>query len=178
MKPAAFALGFHPHSRGFGWTVFEGPLAPYDWGLVSARASQRKEKNLVCLRRLRTLLLRFEPEVLVIEAFEVRDSRRRARIARLCRGVVAMATEHGVDVAIYDRTQVRACFAAVGAVTRHEIAEAVARHLEPFRQHLPRRRQPWQAEDERMALFSSAALVLSHFRLGSSDPFNDLLHVQ
>jgi hypothetical protein len=52
-------------------------------------------------------------------------------------------------------------------VTRQEVAEAVARHLEPFQQHLPKRRRPWDGEDERMALFSAAAVLLTHFRLGT-----------
>jgi hypothetical protein len=72
-------------------------------------------------------------------------------------------------VAVYSRGQVRQVFASVGAVTRQEIAEAVARHLEPFQQHLPPRRRPWQSEDERMALFSAAALLLTHFRVDGLD---------
>lgn len=171
MRPPSFVLSFHAHSHGFAWSVFEGPLSPYDWGLVSARASQRREKNLVCLRRVEKLLSRFKPEVLVLEAFEGAGSRRMPRVARLCRSVMALAVERGVEVAVYTRAHVRACFAAVGAVTRQEIAEAVARHLEPFQQHLPRRRRPWQAEDERLALFSAAALLLTHFRFGMGGPF-------
>jgi Holliday junction resolvasome RuvABC endonuclease subunit len=158
-------MGFHPHSHGFAWSVFEGPLAPYDWGFVSSRASQRRAKNLVCLRRVEVLLKRFSPEVLVLEEFE-RGSRRRPRIARLCRAVVALATERGIQVAIFSRAHIRSTFANVGAVTRQEIAEAVARHLEPFQQHLPPRRRAWQPEDERMALFAAAAVLLTHFRLG------------
>lgn len=168
MKPPELVLGFHPHSHGFAWSVFEGPLAPYDWGFVGSRAAQRRTKNSISLRRLEKLLTRFAPEVIVLEEFEG-SARRRPRIVRLCRAVVALAAQRSVRVAIYSRDHVRETFLGVGAVTRQEIAEAVARHLEPFQQHIPRRRRPWDGEDDRMALFSAAAAVLTHFRYDGVD---------
>ena len=172
MRKPRYAMGFHAHSHGFAWAVFESALAPYDWGFVSARAQQRRDKNVICLRRLERLLSRFEPEVLVVEAF-AQGTRRHPRIDRLYRAAIDLAASMRVEVAVYTRTQVRLTFSHVGATTRQEIAEAVGRHLEPFQQHVPRKRRPWDPEDERMALFSAAATLLTHFRLGS-----DLDHPQ
>lgn len=156
-------MGFHPTSRGFGWVAFESPLAPYDWGVVSATG----DKNAVCLRALEKLLARLEPETLVLEASGRRASVRSARIDRLSKAVIAMAADRGVEVAVYARADIQSCFKTVGARTRQEIAEAVARHVDAFRHELPKARRPWDAEDRRMALFSAAALVLTHFRFGS-----------
>jgi len=156
-------MGFHPTSRGFGWVAFEGPFAPYDWGIVSAKG----DKNAVCLRALEKLLARLEPETLALEAAGRRASVRSGRIDRLSKAVMALAADRGVDIALHTRADIQSCFKAVGARTRQEIAEAVARHIDAFRHQLPKARRPWDAEDRRMALFSAAALVFTHFRFGS-----------
>src|SRR5207302_2431291 len=93
---------------------------------------------------------------------------RSARIDRLYTAVASMAANRGIEVAIYTLGQIKACFANVGAVTRQDIAEAVARHIDAFRHTMPKPRKPWQAEDRRMAMFCAAALVLTHYQLGAS----------
>src|ERR1700683_1333585 len=152
--PRTFAV--HPTARGFGWVAFEGHYTPFDWGLVGTKA----DKNTSCLRRIEALIARFLPETLVLEAFERGNSLRRDRISRLCRSIVSLAADRGLEVAIYTRDQIRACFASVGARTRHEIAEAVVRHVDALRNWLPQTRKPWDSEHRRMAVFAAAALVL------------------
>ena len=111
------------------------------------------------------MLERMRPQTLVLEAFDQHFSLRRPRIARLCRAIISLGANRGVDIAIYTRDQVVGAFAPVGAKTRPEIAEAVARHMEPLRHRLPKRRRAWQCEDRRLSLFSAAALGLTHFQL-------------
>lgn len=145
LAPAARGrvLGFHPTSRGFGWVLFEGPYTPIDWGLVSAGA----DKNASCLRRLERLLDRFNPEILVLEAYDRDTTRRARRIADLCVAVRRTADDRGVETVAYSRADVREAFAEVKARTRREIAEAMARHFEAFRHRLPKPRRPWESED-------------------------------
>ncbi len=167
-RPLTVAL--HPTARGFGWAALASPLAPYDGGLFEART----DKNAVCLRKIEALLDRLEPEAVVLEAFEKRNSARTDRIARLCRAVVAIANGRGIEFAIYTRLDIEAAFAPVGARTRQEIAEAVARHLPALHPRLPPKRKAWDGEDRRMALFSAAALVLTHYRHQAQTVFDDL----
>jgi Holliday junction resolvasome RuvABC endonuclease subunit len=117
---------------------------------------------------------RLQPETLVLEAFDQRFSDRQPRVARLCRAIVALAADRGVDIAIYTKKEVASAFGPVGARSRQEIAEAVARHIEPLRHRLPARRKPWQCEDRRLSLFSAAALILTHFQLSSQRLLDDL----
>jgi Holliday junction resolvasome RuvABC endonuclease subunit len=167
-KPLTFAI--HPNTRGFGWVAFEGPFTPHDWGIVTID----RDKNTQCLARIEEMLATFLPDTLVIEAFEGSNPARGERIIRLCRGIVSLAADRGVDVAIYTKDQVRACFAYVGARTRHEIARAVARHVEALNHQLPKLRRAWESEDRRMALFSAAALVLAHFQLDATGLLDQL----
>lgn len=75
--------------------------------------------------------------------------------------------ERRVDVAIYTRADIQGCFSHYGARTREEIAEAVARHIEPLRRYLPKRRRPWESEDRRLVLFAAAAQMLTHYHVES-----------
>jgi len=169
-------LAVKPTHRGFGWVAFEGPFAPYDWGIVEKRR-KRQEGSLAALEKL---IERLHPESLLLEAFErpqwkkTGSKKKPDGTQRVSRAMVALAADRGVDVAIYTRGDVQACFASVGARTRDEIAAAVARHVEAFRHRLPKPRKPWESEDRRMALFSAAALVLTHYQLGASRVFEDL----
>jgi hypothetical protein len=130
MSPApsreGLTLAIHPSTRGFGWVAFEGPFTPFDWGLVFAR----KDKNAVCLRRLEAMLGQFLPHTLVLEEFERRTSSRADRIAKLCRAVVSLAADRGVEVAIYAKGEVQACFAngdRGAAVRRAVLYKAIER---------------------------------------------------
>jgi Holliday junction resolvasome RuvABC endonuclease subunit len=167
-KPLTIAI--HPNAWGYGWVALEGPFAPYDWGVLY----MRKDLNAQCLRRIEEMFRKFLPDTIVLEAYEPHVSARRERTTRLCRGVAALAIDRGVDVAVYTRQQVQSCFASVGARTRHEVAEAVARHLEILRPRLPKPRRAWEGEDRRTALFSAAALALTHYQLGARTLFDAL----
>ena len=169
-RPQHITLAIYPDRKGFGWVAFTGPFAVFDWGLACAR----RNKSAVCLAKIEALLERLSPETLVLEAFERPNAKRADRLVRLCRAISALAADRGAEVAIYSRVDIAACFLDIGARTRDEIARAVVRHVDVFRHRLPKRRKPWQAEDARMALFSAAALVLTHYRLGASSLFDTL----
>ena len=141
--------------------LFEGPLSPFDWGT----AWTKKDHNAHCLRRVEKLIDRYLPETLVLESFERRNSNRSDRIERLGRALVSLALDRGLSVAVYTKRQVQSVFSTIGAVSRQEIAETIARHIDAFRHRLPARRKPWQSDDERMGLFGAAALALTHYLL-------------
>ena len=166
-KPLIFAL--HANARGFGYVVFEAPFAPYDWGTVGAKG----DKNSVCLRKLGKLLDRFTPETLVLE--EAKSVANRSdRIARLYKAIVALCQGRNIDVAVYRLGDIKACFASIGAQTRQEIAEAVARQIPALDHRVPKPRKPWESESRRMPMFCAAALALTHYQLGSSNLFDRL----
>lgn len=167
----SLTLAIHPNARGFGWVAFSGPSSPHDWGVSHAF---RGSKNDYCLHRIEKLLKRLTPEVVIMEAYDEHSSKRRARVSRLCRAIANLAATHGASVAIYTRTDVRACFASVGARTRHEIAAAVARNIEVLARRLPARRRAWESDTLPIALFSAAALALTHYQLGSTKHFDAL----
>ena len=64
-KHLAFVLALYPSTRGFGFVVFEGPRAPYDWGVKEIK---EKHKNAKTLDAMRELIERYQPEAVAIEA--------------------------------------------------------------------------------------------------------------
>lgn len=158
----SLVLALHATSRGFGYVVFEGPSAPFDWGLVGAKG----DKNAHCLRKLEVMLDRYMPDTLLLEE-ATSVANRSGRIAKLYAATASLAASRGVEVVIYTLGQIKMCFASVGASNRQEIAEAVGRHIEAFRHRLPKPRKPWQAQDRRMAMFCAAALVLTYYQIGT-----------
>ncbi len=168
----SLVLALHATSRGFGYVLFEGPFAPHDWGGVVAR----RRESTVCLNKLDKLLDRFTPECLILEEYGQGTSARHKRLTQLYRSITNVAVSRSIEVFVYTKAQIQACFVAVGARTRHEIADAIARQFEMFRHKLPKLRKPWQSEQRGMALFSAIALILTHYHLGASQLFDDLLH--
>ena len=166
-KPLIFAL--HANARGFGYVVFEAPFSPHDWGTVGAKG----DKNSVCLRKLEKLLDRFMPETLVLE--EAKSVANRSdRIARLYKAIVALCQGRSIDVAVYRLGDIKACFASIGAQSRQEIAEAVARQIPALDHRVPKPRKPWESESRRMPMFCAAALAMTHYQLGTSSLFDRL----
>jgi hypothetical protein len=151
--------------------VFENPFKLVSHGIYEPKS---KDKNAGCLRKLGWLLKCCEPEVLVIEAFDKKSSMRSERIRKLCLAVVSMAVEHNAEIDCLKRSDVQRAFAAVGATTRDEIAEAVARHVLTLRVHLPNQRKQWNGEDRRLSVFAAAALVLAHYHNGAAALLDDL----
>jgi Holliday junction resolvasome RuvABC endonuclease subunit len=165
--PLIFAL--HATARGFAYVAFEGPFTPHDWGTVVVRG----DKNAVCLRRLVKLLDRLEPECFLLE--EPKSVANRSdRITRLYKAVGAICAARSIELAVYRLSDIKACFRSVGAITRQEIAEAVARQIPAFEYSVPLPRKAWDGASRRMAPFCAAALVLTHYQLGANRLFDDL----
>jgi Holliday junction resolvasome RuvABC endonuclease subunit len=161
--PEGLVLGFQPTSQGFGWVAFSSPLSFYDCGHFYVK----KRKNLESLARLEKLIARLGPRTIVLEAYDGAP-RRSHRVVRLCKAVVALAIEQRIEVAIYKRSEITACFGSVGAASRQEVAEAVARSFEALRPRLPKARKPWDGPDRQMAIFDAAAGVIAHYQLDAS----------
>jgi hypothetical protein len=107
----------YPSTRGFGYAVFEGPNSLVDWGVKGVRGRQ---KNLATLRKVRELLAFYRPDVLVLEDYQGRGSRRAKRIQALINLMSAHAAAARLPTAVYSRSDVRASFSLT---TKREIAK-------------------------------------------------------
>lgn len=160
-KARLFAL--HCGAKGFGFIIFEGE-AVYDWGTVTARG----DKNAMSLHKLVRLIDRFSPEALVLE--ESSCAGRADRITNLHAAIETLCHSRNIDLYRYPATDIQQRFSRVGARTRHEIAEAVVRELDVLSPRLPHPRKAWQSEPRRLAIFSAAAVALTHLNADRGRP--------
>jgi len=164
-------LGIHPTARGFGWAVCEGPFSLVEAGVCTPIRHSRRFKS---IREFERLLARFQPAELVLEALDGERRGDERRTKRLALDLIACAADRGLSVEALKRDAVQKAFEAVGARTREEIAEAVARHFPPLAHRLPPKRRAWDKEDRQLAMFSAAAVVIANFQNGATALLDEL----
>jgi hypothetical protein len=159
------ALAIFPSVVGFGWAVFDGPLAPVAWKVCyGAKASKGSAaKNEKCVVKAERLLAKYRPATLVLEAFEGPGTGRAVRIKELCRSLISAATMQGVKVRIITRTQIMACFASRNPRTREDVVGIVVEFMEELKSREPEKRKIWRGEEPDVAMFNAAALLIVHY---------------
>jgi len=156
-KGVELVLAIFPSTKGFGYSVFEGPTSLVDWGVKVARGDR---KNAQSLQRVRELVAFYRPDVLVLEDYDGRGSRRAKRIEQLIDAIAACAEKERVATASFSRAEVRDCFSLTA---KRQIAEAIARDFPELEPRLPPVRKIWMSEDARMNIFDAAALAMTFF---------------
>jgi len=157
-------LAVAPMARGFAFILFEGPLAPFDWGLSF---SEGHAKNARTLEGVRAIIERYQPNTLVLEDCTSKSVRRSPRIRALALALAHLAAANHMEVHKVDRSMIRNAFATVGARTKYEIAQAIAREIPALSHRLPPLRKVWMSENPRQSLFDAAALAATYYA-GSS----------
>ena len=152
-------LSIYLNTRGFGYALFEGVLAPVDWGIKTAQTKGIHD----CVEKVRVLLHLLQPTVIVLQDCEGKLSRCTKRIERLVNRILALAKAKRIKVFRYSRADVRQCFAPYGARTKDEIARAIAKLLPEFAPRVPPMRKIWMSEDYRMGLFDALALIFAYY---------------
>lgn len=145
--------------------LFEGPEAPYDWGVKEVRAKHKNEKT---LDEIKKIIDRHQPDVIVIEDTGAKDSRRTSRIRKLYRMIAHVAETGHIEVYRYSRSDVQACFSGAGVRTKYEIARVIADRIPALAHRMPRLRKLWMSEDPRQGLFDAAALGVVQYGHGGA----------
>jgi hypothetical protein len=148
----------------FGWVLLEDQNTVVDWGMASAQGPRRAR----LITRFERIVNRYRPSVFVLEKFEG-NGLRAERIQSLCREMTHLALLHGIDAVVYPRDKVQSVFGRAGAMTRHEVARAIAERLTALSHRLPNKRRRWEPEDARQSLFDAAALALTYYALFDRD---------
>lgn len=158
-------MAVFPSVVGFGWIVFDGPLAPVDWAVSTLAAKGRgdAQKNAACLHRIETHIRIYRPSVIVLEDFDSRASRRAPRIRTLCRSIISLAAVEGIPVRIITRAEIARCFPSLPVHTRQATAERAASYLREIQARLPGKRRIWEGEKPDAALMNAAALLIVHY---------------
>lgn len=166
--PEQLVLAVYPSSKGVAFVLFEGPDNPFDWGIKEIKGAT---KNRTIVESVERIIVRFQPDVLVIEETRERGSRRTPRIRKLYQSLQHVAAANVIDVVRYPKSTVRQTFSRVGASTKYEIAHAIAQCIPAFAPRLPRVRKPWMSQDSRQSLFDAAALAITYYAHRFPSPY-------
>jgi hypothetical protein len=158
--PDELILSIYATSRGFAFGLFEGPESPFDWGV---REIDNPWRNRKCLGAIAEIIDRNQPCHIVIEDAAEPLSRRSVRVQQLYRSIATLADKNFVQVHRISKPAIRQCFAAVGAITKYEIAQAIAMRIPAFAIRIPPVRKPWMSQDSRQSLFDAVALALTYY---------------
>src|SRR5580692_2479503 len=121
-KASGLVLAVRPTSRGFGWALFEGPLAPVDWGIATAKVN----KSAQCMVRFKQLLDQYHPSALILEKFDDEDVHHSERIRTLAETMRGSANTRAMDTPIYGKKEVSITVTGNAKASRHTVAAAVA----------------------------------------------------
>ena len=152
-------LAVAPCVQGVGFVVFNGPWLPVDWGVKWAKS----DKNTKGLAKVGELIERYQPDVLVFEDYSGEGSRRAKRIEDFLDALAELAANNKTKTRRYSRAQIREVFVSYGAMTKYEIAKAVAKEYPDFAPRLPAERKIWLPEHPNMSIFDAASLALTYF---------------
>jgi hypothetical protein len=138
----------------------ESPLSPHDWG---TRQPKTDPGYAASISGIRELIVRYRPDVVVIEDASEGGIRRSSRLPVIHQAVMRLGETFSFDVVKIKRQDVHSCFARQGALTKHEIASLIAKEIEAFAPLLPEPRRAWQSQDKRMHVFDAAARALTYY---------------
>ena len=160
--PTLRILAIGPFVSGIGFVALEEEENLLDWGLRTVKG----EKNPACLRVVEALMLRYTPNVIIIENCQAKGCRRGQRTRDLIEDIAALAKARKVKCRRVARVAVYKTFSQYGASTKHQIASELAERFPELARHLPCPRKPWASEDARMSIFDALALATASMNKG------------
>lgn len=159
MKTYKRILAIDPANKGFGFAVMEGKNSLIDWGVKEVKDNSSER----CLIKTKGLIEQYLPESIIVEDYAGKDSRRCPRVQELIREIRKVASENKIKVFSFSRAAIKEAFSSCNALTKHEIAKAIAEELPELELRLPSFRKPWMSEDYRMSIFDAVALALTFY---------------
>jgi Holliday junction resolvasome RuvABC endonuclease subunit len=129
---------------------------------VKETKSDKKRRS---LKLIDDLIEQYQPNVIVVEDYAGKGSRRCSRIRELINDISKLAAKRKIKVRSFSRAKVKKAFFESGASNKHEIATAIASRFPELAPRLPRFRKPWMSEDYRMSIFDAVAFGLTFFHV-------------
>lgn len=140
-----------PGRRSTGFVVAEGDRL-VDWGMIGGEEEKLRG-------RLEALLARYQVEEVVLGEVKERWGGRRRRRWKMA---VRLAWERKLPLQVVSRAEI----AERWGRTAHERALRVAKRYPELRPRMPRRREAWMAEDERVAITETVVTFSSRSEPG------------
>lgn len=161
MQQNEIVLALYPNSEGIAYAFFYEP-----GGLIDADIIRIKPfNNDRLLKTVEKTINYYSATVVVLENPSSSISRKGTRACELIAKIEELAKRKTIPVFRYSREQIRFVFEQFKAITKYEIAEALAELNPQIKNKLPGQRKPWMDEDSQIGLFDALSLAYTHYYL-------------
>lgn len=143
-------------ANGFGFAIMESNA------LVDYRNKVfLDDKNVNSLTNIDKLIVRFQPDVLVLHDVNAKGTYRAPRIKELHREVVTLAKKHKLKVKKLSNAELRTGLLNDPRGTKHDMAERIGKLFpDELGSRVPPKRKLWKSELSRMDIFDAVGLAV------------------
>ena len=145
-------------AKGFGFALLDRRLGLLDWGFCVVRSADDESFT----KRILSKIDRGRPTALVVENFAPVKGRENALRRRDL--VMQIASERHMGMCHVSRTLVRR---VLGVSTMAESARVLVERFPELQSRMPRAREGWRNEDERMHIFDALSFAVVVIAPGS-----------
>lgn len=153
-------LALYPHRKGIAYACMESPTS-----MIESRRFYLPALRSEYLNKSRQVLQHFCPDVVILEDYECRLSRKQKRIQRMIDDIERQAKELDLHVSRYGREQIQDVFRQFGAVSKNDIAQTIAKWLPEYKSIVPKPREFQQPESSKQPEFDAISLAYAHYFL-------------
>jgi len=156
----AVVLALYPHRKGIAYACMKSPTS-----MIESKRYYLPALKSEYLNKSRQLLQYFCPDVVILEDYTCRLSRKHKRVIRLIDDIVLQAKELDLNVSQYKREQIQDVFRQFGASTKNDIAQTIANWLPEYKKILPKPRNFYNPESSMQDEFDAISLAYTHYFL-------------
>jgi hypothetical protein len=175
-------LALSPHSKGFGFVIFEDNYNLVEWGLkycvkpsqslTSGRNTSHLQLNRNCLKVISQLIEFYEPNLIITEDWTASTCKRGKRVKKLLSQIQLLANRQNLQFCRFSRLLIQKQFAEYKVKTKQEIAVCLSSLFAEIAPYLPKPRKLWVPENPRIHIFTALSLCLV-FTEQSEQPKNN-----
>jgi len=144
-------------ANGFGYAIMEGnTLVEYRNKIFYT------DKNANSLIHIDKFIVRYRPDVLVLNDVNAKGTYRAPRIKELHQKVVKLAKKHKLKINKISNIELRTLLLNDPKGTKHEMAECIAKQFpDELASRVPPKRKLWTSEANRMDMFDAVGLAVA-----------------
>lgn len=154
----AVVLALYPHRKGIAYACMESPTS-----VIESRRYYLPALRSEYLNKSRQVLQYFCPDVVILEDYTCRLSRKQKRIQRMIDEIKQQARELDLHVSHYKREEIQNVFSQFGGTSKYDIAQTIARWLPEYKNEVPRPRQIYESASSKQDEFDAISLALTHY---------------
>lgn len=156
-----FVLAFFPNPLGFGFAFMQNALNLKDYQMVKLRPVNNK----ATIKRIKEYIEYYEPDIVVVEDYLGKQSRKSQRIQKLIDCIIACAKDKNIEVRQYAREQIRFVFSEFKAKTKYEISKVITENIPELKKLIKPQRKLWESEPYAQGIFDAVSLGITHYFL-------------